>query len=228
MVKIGEIFNFKEKMNIPQNPEVVSIFIDAEYVIQSMKTLKGKPNTERIKITDILWKEIVDYLLEGRTLKEILYYSSELDKGENPITYNKQVSYLRSLQNQIPDILLRMGKMQKVKVKMEETWLENSDNREKNKNKFIYTWVQKGIDVKMSVDLIVKAVKNEYETAIILAGDSDFEEVIREIRNFGKKVELVTFDRFDSGIIASFSKSATTHKILTYKIGKNLFWKTPH
>ncbi len=219
MYKLSEVFNLKQT-----NPdEKVSIFIDAEYVIQSLRVLKGKPKNAFIPINNINWDKLVSGLIDGRSVSEIIYYSSELDKNENTETYNKQKEYLQSVQKQIPNLLIRLGKMQKVKVKVSGTWAENLANKEQQ---ILHTWVQKGIDVKMSLDLLLKAVKNTYETAILLAGDSDFEEVIREIKSFGKKVELVTFDRFDVGVVGSLSKTADEHKQITYQDGNGKYWRT--
>jgi uncharacterized LabA/DUF88 family protein len=219
MYKISEIINLKQTN---QN-EQVSIFIDAEYVIQSLRVLKNKPRNGFIPINNIFWDKFVTSLIDGRTVKDVMYYSSELSKDENPETYEKQKDYLLKVQKQIPNVLIRLGKMQKVKVKVSGTWLENTDYKNQSD---LYTWVQKGIDVKMSLDLILGAVKNEYETAVLVAGDSDFEEVIKEIKGFGKKVELVTFDRFDVGVVGTLSKVADEHKKITYQDGNGKYWKT--
>ncbi|GAB4449364.1 MAG: hypothetical protein Fur0028_04610 [Bacteroidales bacterium] len=219
MYKISEVLNLKQT-----NPnEQISVFIDAEYVIQSIRVIKGKPKNSIVPINNICWDKFILDLIDGRTAKEIIYYSSELNKDENPDTYKKQKEYLLNVQKQVPNLSVRLGKMQKVKVKISGTWVENTEYKGQSD---LHTWVQKGIDVKMSLDLILKAVKNEYETAILVAGDSDFEEVIKEIKFFGKKVELVTFDRFDVGVVGSLSKVADEHKQITYEDGNGLYWKT--
>jgi uncharacterized LabA/DUF88 family protein len=208
-------------MTNPNSTEKVIVFIDAEYVIQSLRTLRGKPRQNRIGIHNILWKNIIDFVVERRTLKEVFYYSSELDKDENPDTYQKQKEYLDKVRKDIGGVVvIRLGKMQKVRIKAEKTWTENSKVTHDN----IHTWVQKGIDVKLAIDMLIKAFKSEYETAILIAGDCDFEEVIKEVRGLNKKVELVTFDRFDAKVIDSFAHSADRHTIIDYKMGTDTFW----
>ena len=47
---------------------------------------------------------------------------------------------------------------------------------------------QKGVDVLMAIDMIDKANSNQYDVAIIVAGDLDHLEAIKTIRNKGKQV----------------------------------------
>ena len=47
---------------------------------------------------------------------------------------------------------------------------------------------QKGVDVLLAVDMITKAYSNQYEFAILLAGDSDFLEVVNAVKDSGKRV----------------------------------------
>jgi len=47
---------------------------------------------------------------------------------------------------------------------------------------------QKGVDVLLAVDMITKAYSNQYEFAILIAGDSDFLEVVNAVKDSGKRV----------------------------------------
>ncbi|OGL75782.1 hypothetical protein A3F52_05600 [Candidatus Uhrbacteria bacterium RIFCSPHIGHO2_12_FULL_47_11] len=58
---------------------------------------------------------------------------------------------------------------------------------------------EKGIDVKLAIDLIVGAVDNQYDTAIIVSSDADLVPAIDWIRyRMKKKVEYVGFSLTDS------------------------------
>ncbi len=48
----------------------VFVFIDAEYVIQSLRTLRNKPREHRILINNILWGNLIEYILANRLLKK--------------------------------------------------------------------------------------------------------------------------------------------------------------
>lgn len=62
----------------------------------------------------------------------------------------------------------------------------------------IQTIREKGIDVKLATDLIVGAVDDRYDTAIIISSDSDLIPAIDWVRNKGhKKVEYIGFSLID-------------------------------
>lgn len=50
-------------------------------------------------------------------------------------------------------------------------------------------WYEKGVDVKIATDLVAMAHRREYETAIVVSGDSDLAPAVREVRNLGLAVE---------------------------------------
>ena len=54
---------------------------------------------------------------------------------------------------------------------------------------------QKGVDVLLAVDMITKAHSEQYDFAILLAGDSDFLEVVNAVKDSGKRVFGMYFRR---------------------------------
>ena len=57
---------------------------------------------------------------------------------------------------------------------------------------------EKGTDVKIAVDLIVGAVDNLYDTAILVSSDTDLIPAIRYVKYRGKKLEYVGFSHAPS------------------------------
>jgi len=47
---------------------------------------------------------------------------------------------------------------------------------------------QKGVDVLLATDMITKAYSNQYDFAILIAGDSDFLVVVNAVKDSGKRV----------------------------------------
>lgn len=49
---------------------------------------------------------------------------------------------------------------------------------------------QKGVDVKLAVDMVRFAAANIYDRAILIAGDADFIPAVEAVKEFGKQVRL--------------------------------------
>ncbi len=52
---------------------------------------------------------------------------------------------------------------------------------------------EKGVDVQIAIDLVIGAVENNYDTAIIVSSDTDLIPAIRYVKTRGKSVEYVGF-----------------------------------
>ena len=57
------------------------------------------------------------------------------------------------------------------------------------------TYVEKGIDVAISVDMLSMAVKNVYDTAILVSCDGDYAHAVDAVKDTGKHVEVACFKR---------------------------------
>ncbi len=56
----------------------------------------------------------------------------------------------------------------------------------------------KGVDIALSKDLLVNAFHNNYDVAVLIAGDGDYVPLIEEVKRQGKVVYLVFFE--DEGL----------------------------
>lgn len=53
---------------------------------------------------------------------------------------------------------------------------------------------EKGIDVKLAIDLIMEAIDGKYDTAILVSSDTDLVPAVNSVKNrFNKKVEYIGF-----------------------------------
>jgi uncharacterized LabA/DUF88 family protein len=74
--------------------------------------------------------------------------------------------------------------------------LEN-DGYEVRRGKIVYDNKirEKGVDVQIAIDLVIGAVENIYDTAIVVSSDTDLIPAIKYVRSRGKKIEYVGFSR---------------------------------
>ncbi len=70
---------------------------------------------------------------------------------------------------------------------------------------------EKGTDVKIAVDLIVGAIDNVYDTAILISSDTDLIPAVRYVRYKKKKVEYIGFSHAPS---LGMQKYATFSRLL--------------
>jgi uncharacterized LabA/DUF88 family protein len=142
------------------------IFIDGSNMYHSLKAF--------FKRTDIDLGCFSQKILEKRRLVRIYYYNAVVGKTEEPERFNDQEKFFKSVAA-IPYTELRLGHL-------------------------VYTnqWpssppFEKGVDVQLATDMITHAFKNNYDVAILVAGDNDFVGAIQAIKDNGKHVEVALF-----------------------------------
>ena len=70
---------------------------------------------------------------------------------------------------------------------------------------------QKEVDVSLATTLISGAVRDSYDTAVIISGDRDFVPAIEYVRSMGRRVEVMSFE---SSLSTQLSKVADTVTLL--------------
>ncbi len=82
-------------------------------------------------------------------------------------------------------------------------------------NTGIYT--EKGIDVKIAIDMVHLAMDDHYDVAILLSGDSDFVPAINFVRRLHKRVSVAAFPNDENSchdlIEASYSLINLYHEV---------------
>jgi len=66
---------------------------------------------------------------------------------------------------------------------------------------------QKGVDLLIGIDMITKAYENQFDIAVLLAGDSDFFELVEAVKHIGSRVVGAYFDHNVRSVLTdSFDK----------------------
>ncbi|MCR4335376.1 MAG: NYN domain-containing protein [archaeon] len=148
--------------------EKILIFIDGSNLYHDLIKNFNHASLDFVKFTESL---------AGKNkLGAVYYYSAPLMQKDNPEAYKKQQKFFSSLE-----------KMPKIEVKLGR--LEKRPNGPP---------VEKGVDVRMAVDIVTHAYSNIYDTAIIVSGDSDFVPAIKAAQDFGKKIINISFPKTKS------------------------------
>ena len=126
------------------------------------------------KRTDIDLACFNEKILEKRRLVRMYYYNALVGKLEEPERFKDQDKFFKSVAP-IPYTERRLGRL-------------------------VYTsqWpssppFEKGVDVQLATDMITHAFKNNYEVAILVAGDNDYVGAIQAVKDNGKHVEVALF-----------------------------------
>lgn len=166
--------------------ERVYIYIDGGNFYQKIVHLYG------FHYLSFRLDDFSDYLVGTiREKKGTRYYVGQIKQyADNPKSvqlYNSQQKLLHKLHQE--NIYTVLGSIQKI-----------GD---------IYR--EKGVDVRLGLDLLEGAYEDRYDTALVISSDGDLAPAFELVRRKGKKVESVMFDKNYS---LALQKQASTFRIL--------------
>lgn len=120
---------------------------------------------------DLVFEKFSEKLGDGRRVKRTYYYNIRQDPTYNPAATAEQDKFMATLFD-TPYFEVKLGVHRR-----------QGD-----------TMVEKGVDVMMSVDIVVGAFRDLYDTAIIVSGDGDFYPAMQAAKDLGKHIEVVAFE----------------------------------
>lgn len=150
----------------------VAIFIDGGNFYNRIRKDDLIPKGTRFN-----YVKFADFLARGRTIASMSYYIGIVRNHDNSAKSQKMVESQQKLLS----------------------GLENQGYQVK-KGRIVYDNKirEKGVDVQIAIDLVIGAVENSYDTAIIVSSDTDLLPAIRYIKTKGKTVEYVGFSNAPS------------------------------
>ncbi len=155
--------------------ERVCVFIDGANFYYQCKDNLGR--------TDIDFGKFAQWLVgPGRTLVRTYYYTVRLTPDHRPEQQKGQQKFLGAL-DRVPYLEVRLGKL----VKRDTNCSACGDHQER--------WVEKGVDMRVGVDMLAAAAKDLYDTAILVTGDADLAEAIKAVKELGRHVEVAAFQK---------------------------------
>lgn len=165
----------------------VAVFVDGSNLYQCMQ--------EQFNRTNVNIGKLAHKLLSGRELNRIYYYNAPLSQEDDPQGAKAQQKFFNAL-SFVDYLQLRLGRL----VRREGVRVVCRHCRKKHPlNEFtcpscqkrspIVSHQQKGVDVRMVVDMLTLAWKNQYDTAVVVSGDADLVEAVNAVKDQGKHVE---------------------------------------
>lgn len=110
---------------------------------------------------------LVQNIVGPRQLVRVYYYNAPVNRKEVPDQYRRQQRFFASIQS-LDYFELKLGEL----VRRGDSMME------------------KGVDVRLAVDMVAFAAKNLYDTAVIISADGDFAHAIQYVKDMGKHVEV--------------------------------------
>jgi len=112
------------------------------------------------------FEQLANKLVGDRKLIRSYYYTALPDQRLHAERYAKQQGFLDALREK-PYFSVVLGR------------LEPRGN----------TYVEKGVDISLAVDMLQMAFSNAYDTTILISGDGDLARVVELVQRMGKHVE---------------------------------------
>lgn len=140
------------------------VFIDGAGLRLRMKEWFG---SDRIKLFEFVSKTLLPVANTGGIRPELLrtyFYDAIVEPTD--ARYKEQEAYFSELRQE-NFCQVRLGRL---------IATERGDLR------------QKGVDALMAIDMVAKAYEDQYDIAVVLAGDDDFVDTVQAVRDAGKRV----------------------------------------
>lgn len=170
-------------------------FMARAYVVIDGGNLYYKLKAKQIGIKNTLtfnYKKFILWLVKTNKIIGCCYYVGQIREEQG----NKKSKILKRDQDKLFSIL------RKQEIRVETGYIMKSGGE----------YHEKGVDVRMAVDMCMKAVRNEYDRLILISSDTDLIPAIKEVRSLKKHVEYVGFDFNPSFAMIRFSDSRTLLK----------------
>ncbi len=151
-----------------KNTKRVLIYIDGGNFYKKINNKESGLN----KCDKIDYTKFVEYLVRGRDLVNKHYYVGivrNIDNSEKSKSMvHGQQKFLGALERE--NFIIKRGRIV-----------------------YDHSIREKGVDVKMAIDIVIDAIEDKYDTAIVVSSDTDLIPAIEYVRSLGKRVEYVGF-----------------------------------
>ena len=168
----------------------VMVFVDGGYVRKKLLEKYDREDLNYQKFGEFLAKGFPNNSRAHIDLIRLNYYDGMPSLDD-----------LEKFRNESGDDLKKREDKIKERLEVQKKYLDKismSDNCDVKKGRLVmkkdFSFEQKGIDTKIATDMISKSFMAHYDVAILVTADTDFIEVIEEIKTSGSTVVGAYFD----------------------------------
>lgn len=176
------------------------LFIDGENFIYKLEdVLREKtPGKNKLDLNTIDFNKLFDKPLEGFQISRKIFYAAKL--RPHPETKKKSEALI-AFQRKLSNILKKQGF---------EFVLAGNVRSQKIDGKLVFK--EKGVDVKIAVDMVSLACDKALKTAILCSSDSDLQPAIKEVRRRNAEVVYLGFE-----LNPNKGMTATTNRTILFR-----------
>lgn len=162
------------------------IFIDGGYLRKGFKKLFGHDKINFANLSGLLRQAVSTHIGGNMQPDLIRVFYHDAIVGPKGADYEKQREYFDAIRES-PRYEVKLGRLIRT---------GGGDLR------------QKGVDILLAVDMLSKAYLNHYDIALILAGDDDYVDLVRAVKDgSGKRVYGAFFpNNASKGLVESFDE----------------------
>jgi len=189
---------------MPAAMNKTAIFIDGQNTYYALK----KIGIKHLSFYD--YKGLLRLILVGGDALYTGYYVGQVGRDRNSPKseqmYENQQKFMSFLRGNIPQIRIVKGKIMQVnKPKLK---CVHPDCPMKDKPVFY----EKGVDVRLAIDMVHQAIKNEFDQAYLLSSDSDLLPAVKLVQEYKKPVHYIGFGDLKS---IALMKGCNSTRIIT-------------
>lgn len=168
----------------------VALFIDGENLRHYVEVVMESESHQkrRVSIVDINFKKLFKNALKGLNIDQKVYYAAKVHFYQGtPEKSREIIEKQRSLKTKLERVGYQFIVAGNVRAQVVE------ENRRK---KVIFR--EKGVDVRIAVDLVTAAVDKSYTTVVLCSSDSDLQPAIKEAKARGLGIIYLGFETFQN------------------------------
>lgn len=164
-------------LEMPEEPELkrAVAYFDGQNFYRCAKEAFGiiYPSFDPIKLAQEVCKD------KGWSLTQVRFYTGMPDKAKDPHWNYFWTEKLRAIgRRPNAKVITRPLRYRTAEVQLPDGTFEDVEYK-----------VEKGIDVRLSIDVVKAAIKHEYDVALIFSQDQDLAEVVEDIVECAKETD---------------------------------------